>query len=222
MGITSMQKSWISWTSALIILINSPLVWSDTLNIVVVGLFNNQALLTINEQQRLLKVGKTSPEGVKLISATSQSAIIEVAGIQKKYLLGSRIGGQITGPVEQAQVSIWPNNGMYLTAGSVNGYSVDFLIDTGASAIALNAATAQRLGLEYLNAPASMVQTASGIEKAYRINLDEVQIGEIKLHNVGAMVLDGPHPKRALLGMTFLGQVEISRADQRMDLKKKY
>ncbi|HDY85249.1 hypothetical protein LCGC14_0646070 [marine sediment metagenome] len=217
-----MQKSWISWTSLLIILINSPVVWSDTLNIVVVGLFHNQAVLTINEQQRLLKVGKTSPEGVKLISATSQSATIEVAGVQKKYLLGSRIGGQIIGPAEQAKVSVWPNNGMYLTVGSVNGYSVDFLIDTGASAIAFNAATAQRLGLQYLDAPAGMVQTASGIEKAYKINLDEVQIGDIKLNNVGAMVLDGPHPKRALLGMTFLGQVEISRTDQRMDLKKKY
>jgi aspartyl protease family protein len=57
------------------------------LNIVVVGLFSDQAVLTINQQQRLLKVGHTSPEGVKLISATSQNAIIEVKGVQKKYLL---------------------------------------------------------------------------------------------------------------------------------------
>lgn len=217
-----MQKPWISWASALIILINTPLVWSDPLNIVVVGLFSEQAVLKINEQQRLLKVGKTSPEGVKLISATSQSAIIEVDGIQKKYLLGSQIGGHFAPTVEQPVVSIWPNNGMYMTVGSVNGYSVDFLVDTGASTIAFNAATAQRLGLEYLNAPAGMVQTASGIEKAYKVNLDQVQIGDIKLYNIGALVLDGPHPTRALLGMTFLGQVQISRTDERMDLKKKY
>jgi aspartyl protease family protein len=217
-----MQKSWISWASVFIILINAPLVWSGTLNIVVVGLFSGQAVLIINEQQHLLKVGTSSPEGVKLISATSQSAIIEVEGVQKKYPLGSRIGGHYAGPVEQPMVSVWPNNGMYLTVGSVNGYSVDFLIDTGASAIAFNAATAQRLGLEYLNAPVSMVRTASGIEKAYQVTLDQVQIGDIKLYNIGAMVLDGPHPERALLGMTFLGQVEIARTDERMDLKKKY
>lgn len=217
-----MQKSWISWASALIILINTPLVWSDTLNIVVVGLFSDQAVLTINEQQHLLKVGNTSPEGVKLISATSQSAIIEVAGVQKKYFLGSRIGGHFAPAAEQPMVSVWPNKGMYLTVGSVNGYSVDFLIDTGASAIAFNAATARRLGLEYLNAPAGMAQTASGIEKVYQITLDHVQIGGIRLHNIGAMVLDGPYPERALLGMTFLGQVEISRTNERMDLKKKY
>tara|TARA_R110002050_G_scaffold57423_3_gene129067 strand:+ start:206723 stop:207286 length:564 start_codon:yes stop_codon:yes gene_type:complete len=187
-----------------------------------VGLFSNQAVLTINEQQRLLKVGNTSPEGVKLISATSHGAIIEVDGVQKEYLLGSRIGGHFSAQVKQPMVSIWPDNGMYMAVGSVNGYSVDFLVDTGASVVAFNAATARRLGLDYLNAPAAMVQTASGIEMAYQINLDQVQVGDIKLHNVGAMVLDGSHPERALLGMTFLRQVEITRTDERMDLKKKY
>jgi len=209
-----MQKSWISWTLALIILINTPLVWSGALNIIVVGLFN--------DQQRLLKVGNTSPEGVKLISATSQSAIIEVEGVQKKYLLGSQIGGHFAAPTPQPTVSIWPNDGMYLTVGSVNGHSVDFLVDTGASVIALNAATAKRLGLDYLNAPAGMVKTASGMEMAYQVSLDQVQVGDIKLHNVAAVVLDGPQPERALLGMTFLRQVEITRTDERMDLKKKY
>lgn len=217
-----MHKSWISWVLAFIILINAPLVWSSTLNIVVVGLFSNQAVLKINGEQYLLKAGNTSPEGVKLISATSLGAIIEVAGIQKNYLLGSQIGGNLTSTTVQPMVSIWPNNGMYLAVGSVNGYSVDFLIDTGASTIAFNAATAKRLGLNYLNAPAGMVQTASGLEKAYKITLDEVQIGDIKLHNIDAMVLDGPYPERTLLGMTFLGQVEISRTDERMDLRKKY
>ncbi|MDO7711244.1 MAG: retroviral-like aspartic protease family protein, partial [Pseudomonadota bacterium] len=61
-----------------------------------------------------------------------------------------------------------------------------------------------------------------GVEKAYQVTLDQIQVGDIKLHNIEAMVLDGPQPERALLGMTFLGQVEISRSDERMDLKKKY
>jgi aspartyl protease family protein len=217
-----MQKSWISGTSALILLINTTLVQSGLLNIVVVGLFSKQAVLTINDQQYLLKVGNTSPEGIKLISATSQSAIIEVEGVQKKYLLSSQVSGYYAPPVEQPMVSIWPNDGMYITVGSVNGYSVDFLIDTGASVVAFNAITAKRLNLDYLNAPAGMVQTASGVEKAYQVTLEQIQVGDIKLHNIEAMVLDGPQPERALLGMTFLGQVEISRSDERMDLKKKY
>jgi aspartyl protease family protein len=79
-------------------------------------------------------------------------------------------------------------------------------IDTGALLVSLNATTAKRLGLDYLNAPSGMVQTASGIEKSYQVSLDKVQIGDIKLNNIDAVVLDGPQPERALLGMTFLGQ----------------
>ncbi|MDQ7072880.1 MAG: hypothetical protein Q9N32_04445 [Gammaproteobacteria bacterium] len=55
-----------------IILLNSSIAWSKSLNIVVVGLFSDQAVVEINHQQRLLRVGKTSPEGVKLISANSK------------------------------------------------------------------------------------------------------------------------------------------------------
>ncbi len=211
-----------TWLAGLIILLNTSLVCADELKIVVVGLFSGQAVVEINQKQRLLKVGKTSPEGVTLISATSQNAVLEFNGVQKKYLLGSHIGSNCTPPPEQPVVSLWPTNGMYLTPGSVNGYSVDFLVDTGASAIAINAATAKRLGLDYINNSPVGVKTASGVTHAYPIKLDEVQVGDIKLFNVQAMVIDGPEPSRALLGMTFLGQLDMQRSGERMDLKKKF
>jgi aspartyl protease family protein len=211
-----------AWIAGLIILLKVSVVWSDTLNIVVEGLFKNQAVIQINNQQQILKVGKTSPEGIKLISATSRSAILEINGVQKKYLLGSHIGSNYIPPTAQPVVSLWPTNGMYHTTGSVNGYSVDFLVDTGASAIALNAATAKRLDLDYLNGQKIGVKTASGIEMAYQVILDDVQIGSIKLHNIRAMVLDGPEPERALLGMTFLSQLDMHQTGKRMDLKKKF
>jgi len=211
-----------AWIAGLIILLNVSVVWSDTLNIVVEGLFKNQAVIKINNQQRILKVGKTSPEGVKLISATSRSTVLEIDGVQKKYFLGSHIGSIYTPPIAQPMVSLWPTNGMYFTTGSVNGYSVDFLVDTGASAIALNAATAKRLDLDYLNGQKIGVKTASGVEAAYQVTLDNVQIGGIKLHNIRAMVLDGPEPERALLGMTFLGQLDMHQTGKRMVLKKKF
>ncbi|OUR64291.1 clan AA aspartic protease [Methylophaga sp. 42_25_T18] len=210
------------WLLGLIILLNTSLVWADELKIVVVGLFSGQAVVEINHKQRLLKVGKTSPEGVTLISATSQSAVLEIDGQQKKYLLGSHIGGKFSPPPAQPVVSLWPTNGMYITPGTVNGYTVDFLVDTGASAIALNAETAKRLDLDYINNPPIGVKTASGITHAYPVKLDEVQVGDIKLYNVQAMVIDGPEPSRALLGMTFLGQLDMLRSGERMDLKQKY
>lgn len=210
------------WILGLIILLNTSSAWSDVLNIVVVGLFRDQAVIEINHVQRSLKVGEQSPEGIILISADSQGAVLEKNGIQKDYLLGTQISADFSPPVAQTVVSLWPTNGMYQTAGSVNGYSVDFLVDTGASAIALNAATADRLGLDFRSGKRIGVKTASGISSAYNVMLDSVQVGEITLHNIRAMVLDGKEPERALLGMTFLSQLEIQRKDQRMDLKKRF
>lgn len=216
-----MNKAWIV---ALIILLNTSIALSnsDVLNIVVVGLFKDQAVVEINDKQRVLKIGKTSPEGVTLISANSRSAVLEKDGVTETYKLGTRISTNFTPPVSQPVVSLWPINGMYTTTGSVNGYSVDFLVDTGASAIALNAATARRLDLDYLKGQKVGVKTASGIEVGYHVVLDEVQIGDIKLNNIRAMVLDGEQPERALLGMTFLEQLDIERKNERMDLKKRF
>jgi len=210
--------------AGLIILLNTSFAWSNSnvLDIVVVGLFSDQAVVEINKKQRLLKVGKTSPEGVTLISANSRIAVLEKDGVKESYELGTRISTNFAPPVAQKVVSLWPTDGMYTTTGSVNGYSVDFLVDTGASAIALNAETAKRLDLDYESGKKVGVKTASGVETAYQVMLDEVQVGDIKLQNIRAMVLDGQQPERALLGMSFLGELNIERKDKRMDLKKKF
>ncbi|MDB2705688.1 TIGR02281 family clan AA aspartic protease [Pseudomonadota bacterium] len=210
------------WIIGLIILLNASYAWSDVLNIMVVGLFRDHAVLVVDHVQRSLKVGEQSPEGITLISASSHGAVLEKNGIEKDYLLGTQISADYSPPVAQTVVSLWPTNGMYITTGSVNGYSVDFLVDTGASAIALNVATADRLGIDFRKGNKFGVKTASGFDTAYDITLDSVQIGDIKLYNIRAMVLDGAEPERALLGMTFLNQIEIQRKDQRMDLKKKF
>ena len=206
----------------LILVLNIPVLSASELDIVVVGLFSEQAVIEINKKQRLLKIGNTSPEGVTLISANSRGAILEINGEQKAYKLGSHIGTNYTSPAAQPVVSIWPTNGMYTTLGSINGFNIDFLVDTGASAIALNAATAKRIGLDYLNGRVTMVKTAASIEKAYRITLDQVQVGDIKLYNVKALVLEGDQPYPALLGMSFLGQLDMERKGDRMDLKKTF
>lgn len=211
------------WAISCIILLNTSLVWAEQqLNVIVVGLFNDQAVIEINNTQRLLKAGKTSPEGVTLISATSRNAVLEINGVKKTYQLGQHIGVNFTSSTTQAEVDLWPTNGLYFTAGSINGFSVDFLVDTGASSIALNAATAQRIGLNFREANKVLVKTASTTEVGYEVYLDLVQIGDIKLNNIRAIVLDSEEPQRALLGMTFLSQLEMVRTDEKLNLKKKY
>lgn len=207
---------------ALIILVNSLSALAESLDIQVVGLFAGQAVVEVNGQQHLLKVGKSSPEGVKLISANSNEAVLEINGKQQAYPLGNRISSEFADAPEQPKVSLWPTNGMYLTPGTVNGFSVDFLVDTGATTIALNASTAKRLGLDYYRGQQIGVRTASGYDVGYKVKLDVVQVEEIKLYNVAAIVIDGPEPSTALLGMSFLGQLDIQHNGERLDLQQKY
>ena len=197
-------------------------VWSQDLQILVMGLYRDHAVLEINQQQHFLSVGQRTPEGVTLISANSNQAILDIAGRQGVFELNNRVGAMYSAPVEMPVVSIWPTNGMYLTSGSVNGYTVDFMVDTGASVIAINGETAKRLGLDYLNANQIGVRTASGVELAYSIELESVQLGDISLQNVAAVVIDGPEPQRALLGMSFLNAFDMERKGERLDLRQKF
>jgi len=196
--------------------------WSQDLQILVMGLYRDHAVLEINQQQHFLSVGQRTPGGVTLISANSNQAILDIAGRQGVFELNNRVGAMYSAPVEMPVVSIWPTNGMYLTSGSVNGYTVDFMVDTGASVIAINGETAKRLGVDYLSANQIGVRTASGVELAYSIKLDSVQLGDISLENVAAVVIDGPEPQRALLGMSFLNAFDMERKGERLDLRQKF
>lgn len=191
--------------------------------ITVVGLFKDTAIVIIDGRRRLLRSGDTSPEGVTLISATSTEAVLEIGGEQKRYGLGGQIGGSYARP-EQVTVRIWPTpNRMYLVVGSINGYPVDFVVDTGATLVSLSGREARRLGIDYrvVGTPGRS-STASGIDAIYLVNLDRVKVGDIELRNVQGAVHDGEFPPATLLGMSFLSRLNIRQDGPVLELSKKY
>lgn len=191
--------------------------------VTVVGLFKDTAIVVIDGKRRLLRAGDTSPEGVKLLSATSTEAVLEIDGERKRYGLGGRIGGSYA-PSEQPTVRIWPTpNRMYMVVGSINGYPVDFVVDTGATLVSLSGREARRLGIDYrvVGTPGQS-STASGIDKIYLVNLDRVRVGDIELRNVQGAVHDGDFPPATLLGMSFLGRLSMRQDGQVLELKKKF
>ena len=192
-------------------------------NIEVQGLFSNKAVISIDGTRHVLAVGEVSAEGVKLISADSQGAVLEVDGQQKQYNLGSISTVSTTFKKrKKLQKKIYINAaGMYMTAGRINGRLVNFLVDTGASAIAMNTDQAKKLGIPYkkIGIPAN-VSTASGYAKAYRVHLKKVSVGDITQTNIEALVIDGNHPVPILLGMTFLGRISVAHHGNAMTLTK--
>lgn len=190
-------------------------------SVVVSGLFKDRAVVEIDGRQRLLRVGETSPEGVTLVEASSRRAILEIDGQRAEYPLGDRTAiGRAPPPTRPVvQVPLSPS-GMYLAVGTINGRVVTFHVDTGATAVALSSDLADRLGIDYRKeGRRQRAMTASGVTTAFYITLDEVAVGPIKQNNVQAAVLEGQLPLRPLLGMTFLGQVEISKGESLLELR---
>lgn len=189
----------------------------------VVGLFSGRAVVQIDGRQAVLRVGETGPQGVRLVSADSEAAVLEIDGER----VTARLDGRVTARKREAEVQefqVWRNSsGMYTTVGSINGLPVPFLVDTGATLVAMNAAQARRLGIDYrVNGTEAAVTTASGVERAWAVTLGSVKVGDLEVRNVGAVVIEGAQPETTLLGMSYLGRLEIVNSGQLMTLRKKF
>ena len=188
--------------------------------VVVVGLFQGRALIEIEGQQTLMREGEEK-QGVTLVSATSKQAVLMMDGVESTHQLGGQIGGTFSKP-EFKQETIWANTrGEFHTVGQINGQPVSMLLDTGATFVALNSHTADRIGLSYKNNPSGTVSTASGLARAYQVRLDHIILGSIKIYGVTAVVLEGGFPQTVLLGMSFLGRVEMEKSGQGMTLRSR-
>ena len=192
------------------------------LEIDVLGLFKGSAMLNIAGEETLLREGERSEHGVLLVSADSKGAVIEFAGAQHELDLSSRISTSFEEP-ESSSVTILLNElGQYKTRGSINGRSVEFLVDTGANIVAMNGDVAASLGIDLTEARTASVTTASGQTRSQLVELDEVRVGNIRVTKVQAAVLDGPFPVDILLGMSFLQDVKITESAGVMQLTGKF
>jgi aspartyl protease family protein len=191
--------------------------------IVVEALFPDKAMVSIDGTRRLLKLNKPSPEGVLLISATSKQAVIEVDGQRDTYGLGGHISSQFSKP-ELVTAKVWRDlAGAYSTVGTINGLTVNFLVDTGATAVAMNTSQAKRLGVKYrYKGKPILINTANGVTKGYEVLLERVQVGDIVLKRVKGFVVEGHGPGRVLLGMSFLNRVKMEDQGDVLLLEKRF
>lgn len=191
--------------------------------IVVEALFTDKAMVSVDGVRRLLKLNQPSPEGLRLISATSKEAVIELNGERQTYPLGGHITTRFSKP-EQLTAKVWRDQaGAYTTVGTINGLTVNFLVDTGATAVAMHANQAKRLGISYrLEGNPIYVSTANGTTPAYDVTLDRVQVGDITLRNIRGFVIDSNGPGRVLLGMSFLNRVKMEDQGSVLVLEQRF
>lgn len=189
----------------------------------VVGLFPGAAVLNVDGQRKLVRVGQVGPGGVELISADAKGAVLRVEGVERNYPLSRELSAGFAEP-ERRHLSIAQGRGgHYWVAGSINSQSVQFLVDTGATSVAINEIQARRLGIDYRIAGKQIVvSTASGTAKAWRVQLNNVKVGTIDVLGVEAVVVEGGSPTDALLGMSFLNRVSWREDQGVLKLESKF
>ncbi|WP_404400416.1 retroviral-like aspartic protease family protein [Idiomarina seosinensis] len=114
-----------------------------------------------------------------------------------------QVGNRLVVELEQNRM------GHYVTEGKINGQPVTFLLDTGATVVAVPAGLARRLGLP--KGRQGMSQTANGRTITYRTVIDRLQLGGIQLNNVPASITPGMEGDVILLGMSALKQFELTQ-----------
>ena len=195
-------------------------MWATDVQLI--GAFGDKAaiLLIDGGEPKTVRVGQRFG-GVTVISVERDSATVEVDGKRRTIRRGQHYRSQAAADERQSVVLAADAQGHFLAEGSINGGSVRFILDTGATSIVLPAADAGRLGLDYRKGRPGIVQTANGPAPAWRVKLDSVRLGGIELHNVDATVLE-QGLDIALLGMSFLNRVEMRRDGESMTLKRRF
>lgn len=188
-----------------------------------IGVFPGKAVLVVDGgAPKTYSAGNTIVSGIRLVSVSDASAIIEENGKRQTIALGGHInrsGGSGSG---SASVTLQPDSrGHYTAQGQINGGFIRMLVDTGASMIALPASDATRLGIDYKKGQIGYTNTANGVSQVYRVVLNTVRIGDIQLNQVEAVVHENGLPI-ALLGMSFLNRMEMRREGEQMMLTKRY
>jgi len=212
------------WSTSLRLAVAASLALACTLvhavEVAYTGSLGSRALLVIQGQARTVPVGATV-QGVRLVSMDGQEAVIEVAGQRHTLRLGAS-PVSLGDPEGGARIVLTAgHNGHFFTPGRINNREVRFMVDTGASMVALGAADAQRLGLDYKGGRPVRVNTANGPTQGYVVTLTSLRIADVEVYNVQAIVTAADMPW-ALLGNSYLSRFQMRRDNDQMVLTRRY
>jgi aspartyl protease family protein len=190
-------------------------------DVALIGTFASKAAILSVEggAPKTVKVGQ-SFGGITVIAVEADRATVEVDGKRRVLVRGQTYSGS-AGAGPQSVTLAAGAGGHFLADGQINGGAIRFMVDTGATAVAIPAADANRLRIDYRSGRRGTTQTAAGPATAYLVTLSSVRVGGIELQNVEAIVIE-QGLNVALLGNTFLNRMEMRRDGQTMTLTRRY
>jgi aspartyl protease family protein len=187
------------------------------------GSLGDKALLIIDGTPRTISTGATV-QGVKLVGVSAAGAVVEVGGKRVNLVHGGaqvNLGGANSDGGGSRIVLSAGSGGHFFTQGTVNGRSVRFLVDTGATNISMSQAEAQRLGIDYAKGQRGIANTANGQVVAHRVSLGTVRVGDVTVYNVDATIVPA-QMDHLLLGNSFLSRFQMRRENDTLTLDKRF
>jgi aspartyl protease family protein len=186
------------------------------------GTMGAKALLVIDGQTQMVAVGETR-NGVRLVSLQGDTAQVDRGGGIVTLRVGASpvvvgTGAPRPGSGAGEIVLTAGPGGHFTTLGSINGKSVEFMVDTGATSVALSQSDAARIGLDLRNGQRGFTSTANGTVPVVGVTLTSVRVGEIEVINVAAVVVPAQMP-HVLLGNSFHTRFQMRRDNDVMRLE---
>lgn len=188
------------------------------------GMLGSKALLVVNGTAPKTVAAGDTHEGVKVISTSSDQAVIEQSGKRFTLRMGEapvHVGAAKSGGKGNKIILNAGSGGHFMTAGQINGRAVQFMVDTGATTVAMGALDAERAGLNYKSGQPVMMSTANGVTQGYKIKLDSVRVGDVEVFDIDAVVTPQAMPFM-LLGNSFLTRFQMLRDNDQLTLTRKY
>ena len=198
-----------------------PAAWAA--DVALIGLIGDKAavLAVDGGDPKTVKVGQKW-SGISVIAVERGEATVEIDGKRRLLKIGQHYRSTRAPSSDGQSVTLAADtHGHFVSQGSINGNPVRFLVDTGATTVALPAAEAQRLGIDYRKGQRGFTNTAGGVVPVYRVRFDSVKLGAIELSGVDGIVIE-QGLDIALLGMSFLNRVEMKRDGHMMVLIRRF
>lgn len=189
------------------------------------GVMGSQALLVINGGQPKMVAAGATADGVKVVSASGSQAVVEIAGKRETLTVGGApvsVGGRAAGGEGGDRIVLPLGAGGHFTGQArINGKMTGFMVDTGATVLAMSMAEADRLGVRYQDGQRVNMSTANGVSQGFMVKLPSVAVNGVEVFGVDAVVMPAGMPV-VLLGNSFLSRFQMQRDSDRMILTRRY
>ena len=187
------------------------------------GMMGSKALLIVDgAAPKSVAPGETH-QGVKVLSTVGDQAVVEFGGKRHTLRVGDAPASVGGGGAPRGNRIVMPagTGGHFMAQGAINGKAVVFMVDTGATSVAMGLPEAERLGIDYKRGQLGRGSTANGIVTIWRVKLASVRIGDVEIFDVDGTVLPSGMPY-VLLGNSFLSRFQMKRDNDQLVLERRY